>query len=359
MVISSEAMLYRPINKITPMKARPFLQNNLKRRSQVFQKPVSMQSKLLPKKPIFNVNNFSESTKKSWSPLLAAFGLGWLWYSQEDKEKKDEEKSEEKIPEKYTLNHFITKFAPPKEIQETLEAHKDALASRRKKPYLIEGTQPPMYHKWDDIDRVINAELLKEVIKQNNLDIEIPNKYIYPNPNNGKYEVFAQGIPLRPLGNEQLTLKEIQALAKLTVESGYTDFKKDNLFRNPHNNKLIIIDTENASFLTYDQLTDTGYQIVNRPKKIGIRFIRDRLNSNFKINKDAQVWIVSYTKKLEDSKEGEEVADLYTSRYNKLNISAENARELKREIQNQHQGRESFTAKALWRMKHAIQSMKG
>lgn len=357
MTVPLQAMFYRAANRVTPVKsATSSFPKNVVQRIQIPQQRLPIEQKfMLPKKQNFNFQQPASSPKKSWSGLLAALGLGWLWYNPEDKERENEEKSEEAPTEKHiSLNQFIKKFTPPKEIQETIEAHKDGLSPRRRKPYLIEGTQPPIYHKWDAIDRIINGELLREVIKQNNLDIEIPKEYLYSNPNNGKYEVFSQGMTVRPLGAEQLTLREIQALIKLTVESGYTDFNKDNVFRSPQNNKLIIVDTENNSFQTGLQPTSTSYQKVNVPKAVGVGSAIDRLNRNFKIDKDAQAWAVDYVKKLKDNDEGKERANLYTSRYNKLNISAQNAKELGQELYKQNQKQESSMAQTFWRIKHAI-----
>src|SRR5947207_6428014 len=102
MVIPSQAMLYRTMSRTAPIKQRSsLLQKNVKKRPQIPQERTPIQPKfMLPKKQIFNVSNRLGSPKKSWGPFLAAFGLGWLWYSKEDKEKKDEEKSQETTEKK-------------------------------------------------------------------------------------------------------------------------------------------------------------------------------------------------------------------------------------------------------------------
>jgi len=65
----------------------------------------------------------------SFGALLAALGLGWLWSSSEDE---DEEKESQAAEEKYvTLEEFVKRFAPPKNIQETIEAHKDAISPKK------------------------------------------------------------------------------------------------------------------------------------------------------------------------------------------------------------------------------------
>jgi len=176
--------------------------------------------------------------------------------------------------------------------------------------------------------------------------MEVPNKYIYPNPNNGKYEVFVEGSSARPLGDEPLNLKEVQDLAKFAVESHYTDTKADNFLRNPENKKLVIIDTEDMSFFRKATKRDCVESLM-----------RNIDRGLLKVNKDARSWVVSYLKKLKTDKEGEVSIDMYASpRYNKLHVKAENTEKLKRALWKQQAGQDGFLANLLWRMKHAVQS---
>lgn len=292
------------------------------------------------KRQKFNIDGSSTPSKGSLGALLAVLGLGWLWSNTEGDEEK--EKEPETTAKDMTFEEFVKRFAPPKEIRDTIDAHKDALIPCSVKPYLIKGTNPPIYHKCWRIDRIINAEMLREVIKQNNLDIELPNKYIYPNPTNGKYEIFVERVSARPLGDEQLTLKEIQQLATLAVEARYTDFNKDNVLRNPKNNKLVIIDTEEMSF--YE-----GASKVRALEFLILRFDRGDL----KVRKDARTWVFNYLRKLQNTDEGQEVVSLYTlPRYNRLNISAENTKQLQRDLYKQHHEQDKLAAKVLWYIKH-------
>jgi hypothetical protein len=360
---TSRVASVRPASSLVNYQRATAAHNFLTQRTPMPQKHQPTRQQFTPHQNItaiknqrFNFERPPVSQKKSDGSWLTALGLGWLWYNSED-EKKDEEKSEQDANNKdITLDQFVKKYAPPKKIQETIEAHKDAVSPRTTQPYLIEGTNPPIYHKKNDIDRIINAEMLREVIKQNNLDIEIPKKYIYPNPRNGKYEVFAEWASVRPIGTEQLTLKETQALMTLTVESLYIDFNKDNLFRNTQNNKLVIIDTEDASFYRYPFHGAPEYI---KTKTSYVDRAINKFNRDFKISSDAQAWASNYLEQLKNSSQEREVVDLYASRYNKLNISAEKSKELQREIQKQNQGQEAFAAKTLWFMKHAIQSRLG
>ncbi len=132
MVIPLQAMFYRTTSNVAPKRSISLLkyqkaaatQKVLAQRAQIHQHQKIADNK----KQKFNFERSSVSSKGSGGALLAALGLGWLWYNSEDE-------AEQEADEKHiSLDQFVKKFAPPKEIQETIEAHKDALAPRFQKP---------------------------------------------------------------------------------------------------------------------------------------------------------------------------------------------------------------------------------
>lgn len=147
------------------------------------------------------------------------------------------------LTEHQEVTKFIQKFALPSELNVLIEKNSQLKNDIIKKQYGIIKELPGVFLKGYDIARIINAERLRACIEQHNLDcLNVPRKYI--RKINGQWQVFAE---LKYEGNLlQLSLKEVQQLAKLTEETGYRDWGA-NLVRDT-SGKLTFIDTEDFSF---------------------------------------------------------------------------------------------------------------
>jgi hypothetical protein len=138
---------------------------------------------------------------------------------------------------------FAKKFAPPAEVQKTIEDNKNDL------PWfgLVRGKDDAssVFTKGGDIARIVNAEALRTYIEEHNLTtVAVPNKWIYAV--NGEWRVFAECIEWG-LEKSELTLQEVQDLAAIAEKTGFRDWD-NNIIINKRNGKMTLIDTEDASF---------------------------------------------------------------------------------------------------------------
>lgn len=229
-------------------------------------------------------------------------------------------KAEEKSPTE--LEKFTQKFAPPKEIQETIEQNKH-LIDHRLKVQRIPGSQPSVFLKRVDANpreqelplyRIINRERLNKCIKANNLTtVSVPKKYIYKL--DGQWEVFTEdaGADKDYLSRQTLTVKEAQEMALLAKETGYRDWSNHNVLRNKESDNLVIIDTENRAFGQSPYINKAQY----------IQRMCYRLNISIDLmNEEAKEWCFNYQNYLEKKPEGQEICTPLprSTKYDDFNI---------------------------------------
>jgi len=221
---------------------------------------------------------------------------------------------------------FTQKFAPPKEIQETIEQNKHNI-DYSKKVQVIRGSQPPVILKRIDPDpreaelplyRIINAERMRKVIEENKLTtLSVPKKYIYKLGDS--WEVFTEAADTLKgkIPNGQLTAEEFKEIALLAKETCYKDWNYTNLRRNKSNGKLVVIDTEGRSFggpgtRKLDCISDICF---------GDRFRGLR-------NKEAQDWCHDHWEHIKTTDDGHAVCTSlpYSTKYDDLDIDFEKAR---------------------------------
>lgn len=143
------------------------------------------------------------------------------------------------------VKSFFEKYAPPKEICEEIDLRKKLIPDYF--DYYGRGLIPGFFLKDSDIYRVINATKIRNCITKYNLDcLDVAQKCLYYI--NDEWRVFATLV--KSVRNEHLTLKEVQQLAKLIEETGFSDFgiwQQPNILRDIRG-KLVFIDTESNSF---------------------------------------------------------------------------------------------------------------
>ncbi len=170
-----------------------------------------------------------------------------VYYSDESKD--SEKSSATDITE---FEKFVRQFAPPEEVQRTIEANKEEIVRilKRNKTGHIVGSPsaetPDIFVKNHNINRIINAERMRECIRQNNLNkLAVPKKYIYKLDD--QWIVVAEYIKPNP-EPISLALEEVQQLAILAAETWYTDMHQGNIIRDINSGKITFIDLENRSF---------------------------------------------------------------------------------------------------------------
>jgi hypothetical protein len=154
---------------------------------------------------------------------------------------------------KFELAKFVKKYTPPKTVCTLIELHAKSIVKQKNGP--IEQF-PGFYIKGTDLARIINAERMHTCIKRHNLNcLDVAQKYVYPI--NGTLYVFARTVDLGKNRNKpKITIEEARQLATLVEETGYKDLSLQNVIRNT-DGKLVIIDTEDRSFLGYQYDADT------------------------------------------------------------------------------------------------------
>lgn len=162
------------------------------------------------------------------------------------------------------------KFAPPKEIQETIEQNKDKLQKGQQLgnvfykgfayytehvDFCKKNDQPLCWHV-AGISRIINAYRMKRLIDRYGLNLlAVPKKYIYFL--NDHWRVFTEYIEPDKLAEKKLSDEQLKQMATFVEETGYEDFgcplkgPTGNFGRNiiSKDGKLFFIDTEDLSFM--------------------------------------------------------------------------------------------------------------
>jgi len=138
-----------------------------------------------------------------------------------------------KYPE---LAKFVDRYCCPEELQAKARDHFD---------------------KGGEIDRIINAERLRVVIKEHNLDcLAVAEKYLYLGAD-GTYRVLSKKVDFHEsmfdsksftFDPRSLTVKEFQQLIKIIQITGLSDLHPNNICRNSVTGKITFIDTENVTF---------------------------------------------------------------------------------------------------------------
>lgn len=168
---------------------------------------------------------------------------------------------------KTPLEKFLKKYALPPKLHKLVETNiqnnKDNILWKIKYEKTF-GIEDKIYYKGCDINRLINAERMRNYLRKNNLDcLDVAKKYIYIF--DGRILVFAETAkpPLLEklpffnyLFRSPLSLKEIKQLAKLAQDLQYRDWfflisedYKPNWIRD-YRKKIVCVDTEDRSFNT-------------------------------------------------------------------------------------------------------------
>lgn len=156
-----------------------------------------------------------------------------------------EESTDSQFPE---FEKFAHKFAPPEDVKKTIEDNKLAIAQR---PFgWVQGSpaegKPDIYVKKDEINRVINAERMRECIRRNNLTrVAVPRKYIYKVYD--EWMVIAQNIKAN-LNVGQLSFEQTKELMIIAEQTGYRDWTLENLLVDQHG-MIYFIDLDDDSFI--------------------------------------------------------------------------------------------------------------
>jgi len=137
-----------------------------------------------------------------------------------------------------------------------------------------------LYHKGNDIRRIINADRMRECICKNKLThLHVPHKYLVEKKDG--FHVYAQKI----MSCKQpfpLSLKTVKQLAILSEETGYADYHSGNLFFDEKGD-IYFIDTEDRSFGMYGK----GWE-----RKIALESLRRSLGwGDFWCQSDALQWL--------------------------------------------------------------------
>lgn len=190
---------------------------------------------------------------------------------------------------------FAREFAPPSNVQKTIEDNKDNL------PWygLIEGknNESTVFAKGNDISRIANAEGMRKVIEDNNFTtVAVPKKWIYQV--NDEWRVFAEYIKAGQ-AKDNLTLQETQELVGLTEATGFRDWD-GNILINKYNRKMTLIDTEDNSFWI------GRYRIGGEmPAHCKAQYVASLYLYRNSMDDDARTWFDQRMDNLLNSEEGE------------------------------------------------------
>jgi hypothetical protein len=220
---------------------------------------------------------------------------------------------------------FAQKYAPPRDVIELLEQHKELVLQLQNRGALKEI--PGFFIKLADfcgqsklMHRVVNAERLRRCLAHHNLHaLEVVKKYVYKVDGiwvlrdkclvrlDGKWIVLAEKVDFN-LQKLNVSLQEVQQLTFLVEKTLYRDwgfarsvgggplYGGNNWVRNPKNGKLICIDTEDRSFEMGD-----GQDLAKFPLSFVLGFLSDaiseRCDSRFKTRR----WLRKRIKKIKKS----------------------------------------------------------
>lgn len=113
---------------------------------------------------------------------------------------------------------------------------------------VVDDPKFPFIVKYDyPFDRLNNAQRLQKYFARNNFDnFTVPEKCLAIK--NNKWCVVSKRIIAQNSKNQKpITLPEIQQLAQVATQTGFMDWKYNNILRTP-DKKFVFIDTENRSF---------------------------------------------------------------------------------------------------------------
>ncbi len=228
------------------------------------------------------------------------------WIEEENIEN---EKKSKIIKEKYkvqenALELFDKKYAPPIHIIKLIEKNKnhiiDLYNSAKKGSFAsgaIKGAIKGIVIKGvkggdnEVIERIINAERIRNYIKKYNLDmLSVPNKYIYKI--NGKRLLFTEEIERNLLLSNEKKLFDLIVIQQLTkiAEIGFTDWGDG--FRNviqSKNGKFVFIDMDNISFEGEDCLKRKFK--LNIPVYSKAQYVCALMNQQEFMTNEAKEWI--------------------------------------------------------------------
>ena len=144
----------------------------------------------------------------------------------------------------------------------------DQKGTKHTNKYVLKGTA---------IDRIINANKIKKVIREHNLKhVGVPEKYVTKIGN--KWEILVEDIQEDP--NSKLSQEEAQEIKIIMNKTGYNDFNMS-LMRDKRTGKIMITNTEGSSF--NDSLWNSLKSYFSKPKSLSID---DRIKKQFKLLAD-------------------------------------------------------------------------
>jgi len=149
-------------------------------------------------------------------------------------------------------------------------------------------------NKFDNVMRVFMAERMSKVVQEEDLDVVIPEKRLYPSKFESspgsfhkQYYVFSKKVDilnadetenaLRQLPNEQLR-KIARDICLLIKRTGFVDAHFGNIRWSPDEGKIAIVDTESLGLLI--ERTDKSPRFKGTIKKcalIGLQELKDRI----------------------------------------------------------------------------------
>ncbi len=162
--------------------------------------------------------------------------------------------TEASLPSAENLSKFISKYDCP--------MIKDGFNKDKKCWRNFVGIKPTTITKGAKVSRMINAIRIKQVIKDSNLNLlDVPQKCLIKE--NVQFEDWSRSIPwgyhdtwsvvaqaVQGDAVKNITVPEIQQLVTFVEKTGFQDFAAHdmNMLRDKKTNKIIFIDTEDASF---------------------------------------------------------------------------------------------------------------
>lgn len=238
------------------------------------------------------------------------------------------------------FKEFIKLFAPPLNIQETIESDKD------KNFGLLEGRDESanVYAKGFGVSRLFNAERMRNCIEINNFTtLAVPKKWIYKV--NGSWRVYAEYIPS---GDVTFTLEEIKELVELAEQTGFRDWahflalSKEinihmdlNVMVDKRNGKMIIIDTEDKSF----KVEGFMYPDESFPKNCKLQSAYNLyMYFNRYMQDDVKKWFQEHIDYLKNSEEGRVIVEPlpWSGQFDDPNFDFEKIKKELEEDNNRH-----------------------
>lgn len=188
------------------------------------------------------------------------------------------------------------------------------------------------HHVKYDINRIINAERMKQVIAQEKLDrLQVAEKCLCKT-GAGRFDVLSKQVSFtsqRP-NDGKLSLIETQQLATLAEKTGFRDWVGN--FDWDTTGRLVIYDTENDSFVVGRVRGVQGYEL---PAHCKFNFVASLMVYQHCMVPEAQEWLSERLTELLDSKEGvSEVVILPSNSAYDINVDFEKVKEQLRAYAN-------------------------